>query len=76
MPSFYTVWACYTVVAVSAVWPKAVSALFLSWLGSRSPDFAISMMRLATASLPGFIKVLTGGLERFAHGFCRVVIKH
>jgi hypothetical protein len=28
----------------------AGSALSLSWFGSRSPDFAISMMHLATAS--------------------------
>jgi hypothetical protein len=32
------------------LWPKAVSALSLSLFGSRSPDFANSMMRLATAS--------------------------
>ena len=42
-------------------------------------DAAIAMQLHATVTLPnlpGFIKDLTGGVERFAHRFCCLVIKH
>src|SRR6476660_1005441 len=42
----------------------------------REFDDAFGDCHVNNARLPSFIKVLTGGLERFAHGFCCLVIKH